>query len=164
MHGIQVVYFEGQPEPGVKTYATLGLSRHVVELPGARQIRQELLMSAHETFPSEAVAGLVLSLAEQVLQRGRALLRGEVIGPGTPVVVGSRLRAIYVTNPSPFDKSLTEFVSELPATVFAYLIPISAEEARLVGEKGWRWFEDQLERQNPDIWDLARTEFVQPFD
>ncbi len=89
-------------------------------------------------------------------------MRGEVIGPGAPVVAGSTLAAIYVTNPSPFDKSLTEFVSELPATVFAYLIPITEAEAELVREKGWRWFEDQLEQQNPDIWDLARNETVQP--
>ena len=92
--------------------------------------------------------------------RGRALLRGEVIGPGTPVVAGSTLAAIYVTNPSPFDKSLTEFVSEQPATVFAYLVPITEAEAVLVRERGRRWFEEQLEQQNPDIWDLARTETI----
>lgn len=161
MHGIQVVFFENQPEAGVSTFATLGLSRHIVELPGAKQIRQELLISANELFSADAVAGLVLSLAEHVLQRNKALLRGEVIGPGTPVVTGSTLSAVYVTNPSPFDDSLTHFISESPATVFAYLVPITESEARLIHEKGWRWFEDQLEHQNPDIWDLARTETVQ---
>jgi hypothetical protein len=161
MHGIQVICFEGQPELGVKTYATLGLSRHIVELPGSKHIRQELLMSANESFSSDAVAGLVLSLAERVLQRGKALLRGEVIGPGTPVVAGSTLAAVYVTNPSPFNESLTEFASERPTTVFAYLVPITEAESALVRERGWRWFEDQLEQQNPDIWDLARTETIQ---
>jgi hypothetical protein len=161
MHGVQVVCFEKQPEPGVKTYATLGLSRHIVELPGSKHIRQELLISANEAFSSDAVAGLVLSLAEHVLRCGKALLRGEVIGPGEPVIAGSTLAAIYVTNPSPFDKSLTEFVSEPPATVFAYLIPIMEAESVLVRERGWRWFEEQLEQQNPDIWDLARTESIQ---
>lgn len=158
MHGIQVVSFDGQPEVGVRTFATLGLSRHIVDLSGARQIRQERLMSANETFSSGAVAGLVLSLAEHVLQRGKALLRGEVIGPWKLVVAGSTLTEIYVTNPSPFDSSLTEFVSELPASVFAYLIPITQAEAALVRERVWNWFEDELERQNPDIWDLVRTE------
>lgn len=161
LHGVQVVCFEKQPEAGVTTYATLGLSRHIVELPGAKQVRQELLISANESFSSNAVAGLVLSLAELVLQRSRALLRGEVIGPATPVATGSTLSAVYVTNPSPFDDSLTRFVSESPPTVFAYLVPITEAEAGLVHEKGWRWFEDQLEQQNPDIWDLARTETVQ---
>lgn len=160
-HGIQIVCFERQPEAGVKTYATLGLSRYIVELPGQKLIRQELLISANELFASDAVAGLVLSLAEYIVKRGKALLRGEVIGPGAPVVEGSTLAAIYVTNPSPFDRSFAEFDSGSPATVFAYLVPITGEEATLVSKRGWRWFEDRLEEQNPDIWDLARTESIQ---
>lgn len=159
-HGIQVVSFDGQPEADVRTYATLGLSRHIVDLSEARQIRQELLMSANIAFSPDAAAGLVLSLAEHVLRRGKALLRGEVIGPDAPVIAGSMLTAIYVTNPSPFAKSLTEFVSEPPATVFAYLIPITEAEAALVRERGWSWFEEELERQNPDIWDLGRAETI----
>jgi hypothetical protein len=161
-HGIQVVSFKGQPESGITTFATLGLSRYVLDLPEKRQIRQELLMSANDSFSSDAVAGLVLSLAEHVAERGKALLRGEVVGPGRPVIAGSTLTAIYVTNPSPFDRSLSEFVCESPATVFAYLVPITAGEAALVRERGWSWFEDQLERQNPDIWDLSRFEGVRP--
>lgn len=160
IHGIQIVSFKDQPEAGVTTFATLGLSRHVLELSGTRQIRQELLVSVNDAFSADAVAGLVLSLAELVAQRGRALLRGEVIGPGEPVIAGSTLTAVYVTNPSPFDKSLTEFVSEPPATVFAYLVPIKGAEASLVRELGWNWFEDQLEEQDPDIWNLARSEEV----
>ena len=67
MHGVQVVCFERQPEPGVRTFATLGLSRHIVELPSAKHVRQELLISANDAFSSDAVAGLLLSLAEHVL-------------------------------------------------------------------------------------------------
>ena len=159
-HSIQVASFKGQPESGVTTFATLGLSRYVLDLSGTRKIRQELLISANDVFSADAVAGLVLSLAELVVQRGNALLRGGVIGPGSPVIAGSTLTAVYITNPSPFDNSLTKFVSESPATVFAYLVPITATEAALVREHGWRWFEDQLEEQNPDIWDLERSDVI----
>lgn len=159
-HGIQVVSFEGQPESGVRTFATLGLSRHVVHLSERRQIRQELLLSAHDSFSGDAVAGLILSLAEDVVARGKALLRGEVVGPGAPVIAGATVTAVYVTNPSPFDKSLTQFASASPPTVFAYLVPITSAESVLVQERGWSWFEDQLDQQNPDIWDLARTEEI----
>jgi len=162
-HGIQVVSFKDQPQPGVTTFATLGLSRHALALSGTRQIRQELLVSANRMFPEAAVAAFVLSLAEHVIERGRGLLRGEVIGPSTPVIAGSTVTAVYVTNPSPFEKSLSEFVSE-PPTVFAYLIPITGAEASLVRDHGWRWFEDQLERQDPDIWDLSRSEEVRAQD
>lgn len=160
VHGIQIVSFKSQPEFGITTFATLGLSKYVFELSGTRQIRQELLVSANETFSADAVAGLLLSLAELVAKRGKALLRGEVVGPGEPVIAGSTLTAVYITNPSPFEKSLTEFVSEPPATVFAYIVPITAAESSLVREHGWSWFEDQIEEQNPDIWDLARSDEV----
>lgn len=159
-HGIQVVSFNDQPESGVTTYATLGLSQYVLGLSGARKIRQELLISANAVFSTDAVSGLVLSLAELVEQRGQALLRGEVIGPGSPIIAGSTLTAVYITNPSPFDSSLTEFISEPPGTVFAYLVPITAVEAGLVRENGWRWFEDQLEENNPDIWDFERLSVI----
>ena len=159
-HGIQVVNFKDQPEFGVATFATLALSQCVLNLSGTRQIRQELLVSANAAFSSDAVAGFVLSLAEYVAERGKALLRGEVIGPGTPVIARSTLTAVYVTNPSPFHRSLTEFASEPPATVFAYLVSITGAEASLVREHGWTWFENQLEQQNPDIWDLARSKQV----
>jgi Suppressor of fused protein (SUFU) len=45
-----------------------------------------------------------------------------------------------------------------PAVVFAYVVPITNTEATLVAEHGWRWFEDALDEQNPDVWDLARSE------
>jgi hypothetical protein len=158
--GLQVVSFPDQPELGVTTFATLGLSRRQLDLSGARHIRQELLLSANATFAADAVAGLVLSLAEQAAESGKALVRGSVIGPGRPVVAGSTLRAVYVTNPSAFDKALTEFACEAPPTVFAYLIPITVGEAALVREHGWSWFEERLEKQNPNIWDLARSDEI----
>ncbi|HVZ45440.1 MAG TPA: suppressor of fused domain protein [Ramlibacter sp.] len=160
MHGVQVVCFESQPEPGVRSYATLGLSEHVVDLPGARKVRQELLMSANDDVEPAAIAGLMLSIAEHVLRGGKALLRGDVLGPATPVVPGASTTAIYVTNPSPFDESLTHFESPSPPTVFAYLVPITGTEAALVVGRGWKWFEGQLEEQNPDIWNPARKEVI----
>lgn len=159
-HGIQVVSFKNQPEAGVTTFATLGLSKYVLNMSGTRRIRQEILVSANENSQDVGLSGFLLSLAEFVVERGSALLRGEVIGPGKPVIAGSTLTAVYVTNPSPFDKALTKFDSEPPDIVFAYLIPITATEASLVGEHGWRWFEDELENQNPDIWNLTRSEQV----
>jgi antitoxin YqcF len=158
-HGVQVVFFKDQPELGVTTFATLGLSRHVLEISDKR-IRQELLVSANDRFSRDAVAAFLMSFAESVLGRGNALLRGEVVGPAGPVVPGSTLTAVYVTNPSPFAPSLTQFNSAPPPAVFAYLVPISKAEASLVHQRGWRWFEDELETQNPDIWDLARLEEV----
>lgn len=157
--GLQIISFASQPEAGVTTFSTLGLSRFVLKLSGNRDIRQELLVSANDGFSRSEVASFLLSLAESLLEGKQALLRGEVIGPGDPIIPGASVRAIYVANPSPFNDSLTQFTSA-PPTVFAYLIPITFDEAALVRNHGWRWFENELAKQNPNIWDLARSEEV----
>lgn len=159
-HGVQVVSFDDRPIAGVRTYATLGLSRKPLRLSGNRTIRQEILMSANNGFAAEDVAALLLSIADHALGRNRALLRGEVIGPSGPVIAGSGLTAIYVANPSPFDDSFVQFSCAPPALVFAYLIPITSSEATLVEEKGWSWFEGRLEDVDPDIWNLHRSEAI----
>jgi hypothetical protein len=158
-HGVQVVLFENQPQEGIQTLATLGLSTHELELRPGKTIRQELLISVNEHCNPNEIAGLLISLAELVLKRGRALLRGEVIGPASAVVPGSALNAVFVTNPSPLPEDLLTFHS-VPPTVFAYLIPVAAAEAALILSRGWRWFEGELEAQDPDIWDLSRTEEI----
>jgi len=68
--------------------------------------------------------------------------------------------AIYATNPTPFDEGFAVFKGTEPPTLFVLLVPIAASEATLIAEKGWDWFESALESQNPDIWDLNRTERV----
>lgn len=158
--GIQIVSFARQPRAGVTTFATLGLSRSILKLNDTGAIRQELITTASEEVPSDAVAGFLLSIAERLQKTKQALLRGEVLGPAHPVVPGATLTAVYVTNPSPFDRSLIEFQSTPPATVFAYLIPISGQEASLIQSHGWSWFEAELERQDPDIWDWTRSRQV----
>jgi hypothetical protein len=159
VHGIQIISFVSQPEAGVTTFATLGLSRFVLKLPGDRDIRQELLVSANDCFSHFEVASFLLCVAESLLDGKKGLLLGEVIGPGNPVIPGASARAVYVANPSPFNDSLTQFTSA-PPLVFAYLIPITVDEAFLVRDHGWRWFENELAEQNQNVWDLGRSEEV----
>jgi hypothetical protein len=40
------------------------------------------------------------------------------------------------------------------------LVPITSAENDLLKTEGWNWFEDALEAQNPDIWDMAREEEI----
>jgi hypothetical protein len=63
---IQVSLFENTPEPGVRTYATLGLSRYVLGL-GSKQVRQELVFSTWARYEAEEVASFLMTLAEKWL-------------------------------------------------------------------------------------------------
>jgi hypothetical protein len=160
LYKIQIVGFRNQPEPGVTTFARLGMSRYVLDLSGSREIRQELFVSVNEGSSEPEVASFVLSLSENIVKRRHAALRGEVLGPQAPLVSEASVTLVYITNPSPFDKSFTDFVFPPPALVFAYAFPITNSEAMLVAKHGWRWFENALEEQKPDVRDLTRSEEV----
>lgn len=159
-HKMQVVSFKKQPAEGIVTYSTLGLSEVELNLPRERKIRQELVISAHESFPSEEIAGLMLSCAEQLMDRGQAILRGGVIDPSRPLIKGATVSAVYATNPTPFDEGFAQFSNVTPSVVFVLLVPITSSERLLIEREGWNWFEDTLESQDPDIWDFSRCEQV----
>ncbi|MBC5765648.1 suppressor of fused domain protein [Ramlibacter albus] len=156
VHGIQVVEIADRPCSGVNTLGTIGLSHHPLSTPSSKRIRQELLLSAERRFDDRELAKLLLYVAEERLSKGNALLRGQVVPLGAPVISGSKLTEVFVTNPSPFEEALVEF-SSVPPLVFAYLIPVSPSEAMMVRSKGWRWFEEYLQVEDPNIWDLHRV-------
>jgi hypothetical protein len=152
----KVLRFDDQPENGIATYATLGLSEEELDLKNGRTVRQELLLSAHASLPNNEIASFLLYCAELIKERGRAALRGEVINLLYPLIDGATVSAVYATNPTPFDEGLAEFSNVSPPVIFALLVPITAKEVSLIGIHGWNWFETSLESQNPDIWDFKR--------
>lgn len=153
---LQVVRFPGQPVPDVSCYATLGLSEHVLAMPRGREVRQELVFCAYDRFPAGDVASFLMSFGESLVPGHRALLRGDVIGPGEAVIPGSSLNAVYASVPVVFDDSFGTYERSTPATVVVWLIPLSAAEAGFVRQKGWSAFEELLEDADPDLFDLER--------
>lgn len=154
--GIQVCLFEDRPIPGTVTYATLGLSRHTLEMPQGRQVRQELLLSVAQRFAADDLAKLLAYVAEGPVREHRALLRGEVVRLSHRLAPISRCNSLYVSTPVAFPDGLATYEDTQPATVFAWLIPIHEEEAEFVTRLGWNEFEDRLERADPDLFDLER--------
>jgi len=153
-YNIQIIKLKNSNEEKEVTLATLGMSDYLLNLPDGRQLRQELIISMYDDYDNEDIAKSILSISESACCNGKALIRGQVLTDSIAVTPGFRLNSLYVTNPSPLgDKILSHGQSDL---VFAYLIPIAAEEARLIESKGWRYFEDQLEDGNIDIFDLKR--------
>lgn len=156
----KVLRFNDQPENGISTYATLGLSEDELDLRNGRTVRQELLLSVHASLPNNEIASFLHCCAERLKERGRAALRGEVIDFRCPLVDGATVSAVYATNPTPFDDGLAEFSNVSPPVIFALLVPITAKEVSLIGIHGWNWFENSLETQNPDIWDFKRDQEI----
>lgn len=157
---VQVCLFEDRPVPGTVTYATLGLSRHVLEMPRGREVRQELLLSVAVDFADDDLAKLLAYVADGLVREHRALLRGQVLPLDHPVARVSRCDSLYVALPVVFPEGLATCSDTQPPTVFAWLIPIHSAEASLVSRLGWNEFEDRLESADPDLFDLERSPVV----
>src|ERR1700712_759994 len=95
----KVLRFTNAPMPGAVTFATLGLSDMRLALPGGRDMRQELVFSCYETFGDASVPALLHAVGAELLREGRALPRGEGLGPAGPLLPGTSLTALYVSVP-----------------------------------------------------------------
>lgn len=153
-YGISVALFPDRPEVGLSTLTTLGLSKHCLEFPSGKPIHQELMVAVTSDSDIERIAGVLMSFAEAIADYGKALLRGQIVGPGEEIA-GSRLRFLFVTNPISMPESLLQYDDD--SLVLCYLVPVFDEEAARIKKDGWSWFEDQLEQQDVDIWNLRRT-------
>ncbi|MBZ4422107.1 suppressor of fused domain protein [Myxococcus sp. RHST-1-4] len=158
--GVQGCRFRDQPDTSATTYATLGLSHHVLRLKGAREVRQELLLSVQASQARDELAGTLFEVATRMLQDHRALLRGEVVHLGGPILHGTEATALYASSPVLFPESLATFSSTTPPTVFVWLFPVLPSEVRFIVAHGWSAFEGLLERNAPDLLDLHRAPIV----
>lgn len=155
---ITIARFRNQPTEGMSTYTTLGLSHHVLGMSQGqgREARQEFIFSAFDSVSSDEIVSFMLSFSGFVLTKHEALLRGQVIGPAAPIFSSSSMNSIYASIPVMFDDTFAACHTSTPSTILVWLIPIFEAEANYINEQGWESFEDILERDDPDLWDLNR--------
>jgi len=152
--------FPNKPVAGVDTQVTLGLSNQELTQASGRGIRQELVVSARSSYDPGKVASFLVTLAEWVSRRKRALQRGEVIGPQGPVIPGVKANAVYVAQPAHLPPELSVYQEDGWTVVIAWVLPIVAIEAAFVRSHGWRAFEERLETIDAELWDLDRAPLV----
>jgi len=157
---LRACLFNNQPSEGSATIATLGLSRHVLEMKTGRQVRQELIFAHHGLVDAEDNAGLLLYVAESVVTSHRALLRGEIVALGAPVIKGGVARSLYVSAPVIFPDQLATFDGSVPSTVFAWLFPVCPPEVAYIERFGWSQFEDLVEQSDPDLLNWSRDSML----
>jgi hypothetical protein len=156
----KLLRFPAAPMPGAVTYATLGLSDRKLRIPGEGLLRQELVISCYDRFAGPDVVGVLHAVGAEIFDKGEVLPRGRVLGPAGPLFPDTSLTALYVSMPVVFPDQLYTYSGSSPDTVIAWLVPISTEEADIVRRHGWSEFEDLLEAQDPDLFDLHRPSVV----
>jgi hypothetical protein len=153
----QIVEFEKGPITGTHVLATLGLSDRALQMDDGRRVRQELVMILRQDVGPRNLPGVMQQVALEALERDRAYLRGEVLGPRGDLVEGTHLQALYVAVPVYFPDGFQVYLpGEGEPVMFAWLVPITAGEAAFVRIRGWNAFEDQLEQKDPDLLDFHR--------
>jgi hypothetical protein len=66
----QVVWFGGSPKSGLLTYATLGLSRHLLQSP-SKTIRHELLITVSDKFQSDRLVSALSAVGGAAVSEHR---------------------------------------------------------------------------------------------
>ncbi|MBX7114758.1 MAG: suppressor of fused domain protein [Myxococcaceae bacterium] len=158
--GLQVCLFRNQPQPGLVTLATLGLSNHVLAMSNGRTVRQELLFGLPADGQLNRFAPLLAHVADCILREHRALLRGEVFPVGEKLSPQATSQDLYVSMPVAFPDDLAELSDSTPATVFVWLMPLMPKEAAFVRDVGWNKLESRLEAADVDVFDLQRESVV----
>jgi hypothetical protein len=159
--GVQVAWFGPDvPFRGATTLTTLGLSRQ--HLSGGSGPHQELLLHLRTEPLPENAAGVLFQLAGEMIRKGWALDRCDVIGPRGPLFDGSAMSALYATLPLYMPEEFE--VCEEPDRVISMiqLVPITAGEAAFGRARGGQAFEERLVAQDADLTDVDRASVVEP--
>lgn len=159
-HELQVVSFKDSPGVTVTTYLTLGFSDCAMNLSDVKKVRQELVFSVYTLTNSELVVSFLLFLCELIIDRGKAVLRGEVIPLSKGISQKMGFDAVYCTIPVFFDDEFCTYNESLPSTVMVWILPIYQSEANYIEAHGWESFEDLLEDQDPDLCSLERNSVI----
>lgn len=156
----QVCLFKNVPDSGVNTLSTLGLSNTSLSMGRGRAVRQEFVFSIESRWEPQIFAKLLIHVAENITNRGQALLRGEVFPLEETIVQNSGSAALYASIPVVFPDEFATLKETSPPTVFVWLIPIMRSEAALIESRGWEEFEDCLEKSQCNVFDLDRSSIV----
>jgi hypothetical protein len=158
---VQGVWFREQPVRGATTFATLGLSHHLLSQPTGVQLRIELLLACRNEFVSAFKAMSVLAdVSDDIRSLHQAPSRGTVFGPRGRFFAESEMAALYCSAPVYFAGGLARFSGFSEPFVPIWLVPITALEAKFVHTHGWSRFEDILVGSDPDLLDLRRPSVV----
>jgi hypothetical protein len=158
----QVLRFVGGPIANTVTYTTLGLSDNPLPSPvSAKQVRHELLFMARPAFCDRNIPAILHQVGTEAISSARPYLRGEVIGPRRTLIPGTDMTGLYVALPAYLPDSFALYKSpDGISCIFAWLVPITSNEAEFSKTKGWEAFEDRLASIDPDLLDLNRRSIV----
>jgi hypothetical protein len=149
------------PVDGSQCLVTLGISETPLRMPSGPRVRFELVFAYRERSRVLHFPGVLRELAIECVRNDRAPVRGVVFGPRGLLVDGTQLEALYVAIPVYFPREFHRFDrADGEPVIFAWLVPITKNEALLVNREGWSALEKRLAERDPDLLDMDRESVV----
>jgi hypothetical protein len=155
----QIVQLQSGPVANATTFSTLGLGKIPLKC-GQKIIRHELVMLTRPQAVPGNLGPLLQQVAAEAVARNHPYLAGEVIGPRGRLFENSTLTALYVAIPVYFPEEFSAVDEPFGTVNFAWLVPITDQEASFVHDHGWDAFERELEKHDPDLLDFQRHSVV----
>jgi Suppressor of fused protein (SUFU) len=112
-------------------------------------------------FPSQIVPGVLYQLANDVIDKHRAFLCGDIIERNNPIFAEKPFYAFWATSPSLLPDDFGSY-TDINGTqiVFVWMVPITRDEAAFAKENGWTKLEDIFIAKDIDLVDLDRKSAV----
>lgn len=155
---IQVLRFNRGPISGAGVLATVGLSLAPLVGPSGRRISIELVMLFRHSEGPRAFPAIVGDLCAEALRGRRPILCGQLVGPRGPLFPGATTEAFFAAIPVHFPPSFQ--VTPRSRVAFAWLVPVTGDEAEFIRSHGPDQFLGALDDHTPDLLDLSRSSIV----
>jgi hypothetical protein len=155
---IDIATFADRPQPGVTTFATLGLSD--TPIPG--RLRPPLGVEVLGACDSAAdgFVRVLAAIAFQAIAGGRRCEPGEVFDDVIPPAVSTTLRHTLLVPPFLWEEGLESVVVDYKTVAWLLAVPISDAEAQLRAVQGADALESRFEEAEIDIFNPNRQSVV----
>ena len=111
----------------------------------------------HNDIETRKIAIFLGGFAEDIMRRARAVVRGDVVTPREPVVLGTLMNFVFVCRPVALESMGATVLEEAdPPIDFWWLVPIHDDEAQYARTKGCEALEFALSNSDVQLWDLHR--------
>lgn len=155
----QIVRTRG-PTASSVAFSTLGLSNVSLQSRASkRNLHLELILTIKNGSEARWIPAILQQVATEVVRSGNPILRGDLVGPRDALFPNSNKTALYAAPPVCLPEAFASCELRPGLEVaYAWLVPVSSGEAKLIEHHGWNYFEDCLEREDPDLLDVQRPD------
>lgn len=154
-YNLTISLYENVPFNGIRTYSTLGMNRYFIDY------HYEFIFVCMSRYNENEIISFLTSFSEYVIDRKKGVVRGDVISFNFNITSQTKMSSLYFSLPFYFEDDLQELILPDRNIIFPLIIPIYKEEAKLIEQKGWKKFEEFLEKNEIDnLWDLEREMFL----